>query len=187
MNIESLIIELSNDPFNPKLNFDVAVEYERLNQTASAVSFYLRCAEYGKDTASVYVYTSLLKLAKCFDDQNDRQATVTNCLLQAIAYQPNRPEGYFLMARFYERSGNWQECYTYACIGLMQYKLPALPADVEYKGEYCLRFEKAVSAYWIGRKDESLKLFRELSYESIAPEYEMSVKSNLERLSNAFI
>jgi len=182
MIIENLIVDLSNDPFNPELNFNVAVEYERLNQTASAVSFYLRCAEYGKDTASDYVYASLLKLAKCFENQNDRQHTVSNCLLQAIAYLPHRREGYFLMSRFHERLGNWQECYTFAQIGLRQYELPALPTFVEYYGEYCLRFEVAVSAYWIGRNDESLKLFRELSYESIAPEYENAVKSNLERI-----
>ena len=46
MKIEDLVIELSKDPFNPVLNFEVAVEYERQNQTASAVSFYLRTAEY---------------------------------------------------------------------------------------------------------------------------------------------
>jgi len=184
MIIENLIVDLSNDPFNPRLNFDVAVEYERLNQTASAVSFYLRCAEYGKDTASDYVYASLLKLAKCFDDQNDRQHTVSNCLLQAIAYLPHRREGYFLMSRFHERLGNWQECYTFAQIGLRQHKMPDLPAFVEYYDEYCLRFEVAVSAYWIGRKDESLKLFRELANEMISYEYEIAVKSNLERIAN---
>jgi len=183
--IENLIVDLSHDPFNPELNFKVAVEYERLNQTASAVSFYLRCAEYGKDSHPSHAYTSLLKLAKCFNDQNDRAYTVSNCILQAIAYLPYRREAYFLMSRFYERSGNWQECYTFAQIGLHLGELPPLPASVEYLGEYCLEFEVAVSLYWIGRKDESLKLFRKLSYESISPEYENAVKSNLERIGNA--
>jgi len=40
MKIEDLVVELSKDPFNPVLNFDVAVEYEKQNQTASAVTFY---------------------------------------------------------------------------------------------------------------------------------------------------
>ena len=51
--IENLIVDLSHDPFNPVLNFDVAVEYEKSNQIASAVSFYLRCAEYGKTIKSL--------------------------------------------------------------------------------------------------------------------------------------
>ena len=39
MKIEQLVADLSKDPFNSSLNFAVAVEYERINQTASAVSF----------------------------------------------------------------------------------------------------------------------------------------------------
>ena len=180
--IENLIVDLSHDPFNPVLNFDVAVEYEKSNQIASAVSFYLRCAEYGKDTHAEYVYASLLKLAKCFEEQNDRLTTVSNCLLQAIAYDPYRPEGYFLLARFHERAGNWQECYTYACIGQSAVAVNKLPVDVDYPGDYCLEFEKGVSAYWIGRKQESIGIMRKLSYESIAEEYANAVKSNLARI-----
>ena len=185
MNLENLIVDLSHNPFNPVLNFNVAVEYERLNQIGSAVSFYLRCAEYGTESNPDYVYASLLKLAKCFDDQNDRVNTVSNCLLQAIAYLPYRQEGYFLLSRFYERAGQWQECYTHAQIGLRQNKMPSLPIDVEFHGDYCLRFEIAVSAYWLGRSKESKRIFTELSYESIAPEYENAVKFNLKKIADA--
>jgi len=38
-----------------------------------------------------------------------------------------------------------------------------LPIDVGYPGQYGLIFEKAVSAWWVGRKDESLNLFTDLS------------------------
>ena len=115
--ISELIADLSGAPFDPQKNFDTAVEYERLGQTASAVSFYLRTVEYGGEQ-SLLVYASLLKLAKCFEHQTGRDYTVTNSLLQAIAYMPERAEGHFLMARWHERKGNWQECYTYACVGL---------------------------------------------------------------------
>ena len=180
--LEDLISDLSHYPFHPILNFDVAVEYEKSNQIASAISFYLRCAEYGKYTHPQYVYASLLKLAKCFEDQNDRLTTVSNCLLQAIAYQPTRAEGYFLLSRFHERAGNWQECYTFACLGLSAINSDDLPVDVDYKGSYCLEFEKGVSAFWIGRKQESVDIMRKLSYESIAEEYANAVKSNLARI-----
>jgi hypothetical protein len=184
MKIEELVIELSKDPFNPTLNFDVAVEYERQNQTASAVSFYLRTAEYGIESHPSLVYTSLLKVAHCFDDQNDRQATVSNCLLQAVAYLPYRPEGYFLLAQFHERLGQWQECYTWANIGLHNQLNSPLPVYVGYEGQYVLLFEKAVSAWWIGRKEESLKLLHKLETMKLTPEYEFAVKSNLGRLTH---
>jgi len=185
MRIEELVVELSNDPFNPKKNFDVAVEYERLNQTASAVSFYLRTAEYGGDEDSLLIYTSLLKMASCFDDQHDRVHTVSNCLLQAITVLPNRPEAYFLLSQFHERKGDWQECYTWAVVGLSHKENDAipLPAPVGYVGPYCLEFEKAVSSWWIGRKDETNKLLTELSsLEYMTDEYKNAVKHNRERV-----
>jgi hypothetical protein len=187
MRIEQLVVELSKDPFNPTLNFDVAVEYEKQNQTASAVSFYLRTAEYGHETHPSLVYASLLKAAHCFDDQNDRQATVSNCLLQAVAYLPYRPEGYFLLAQFHERLTQWQECYTWASIGLHQHLHSPLPVHVGYEGQYVLLFEKAVSAWWIGRKDESLELLHKLTAMELTHDYEVAVKSNLGRLTHVAI
>lgn len=190
MLIEQIIVELSTDPFNPKLNFAAAVEYEKLNQTASAVSFYLRAAEYGVDTDQLIVYTSLLKMAHCFRDQNDRNHTVSNSILQAIAYIPTRPEAYFLMSQFHEQFKNWQEAYTWAQMGLEYVSRDSvpLPANVGYVGPYGFIYEKAISGYWLGRKNESIKLLKELmELKYMLPEYEASVKSNLERIGNVVL
>ena len=119
--IEDLVVKLSHDPHNPELNFACAVEYERLNQTASAVSFYLRCAEYGYESHKLLTYNSLLRMARCFEDQTDRQYTVSNCILQAMTVLPERPEAYFMLSQFHEKSQAWQECYTYAELGLTKH------------------------------------------------------------------
>lgn len=185
MAIEDLIHNLSKDPFDPLMNFWVAEEYHQNNQSASAVSFYLRCAEYGHHSYPDYVYASLLKLALCFNDQKDRNHTVTNAVLQAIAYRPSRQEAYFLLSQFHERAGNWQECYTFAVLGLWQPDRPALPTDVGYHGRFCLTFERAVSAYWIGRKDESIDLFHALNKQDLPPDYRQAVLANMERLNVA--
>jgi len=182
MTLESLVVDLSHDPFNPELNFQVAQAYDKEKQTASAVSFYLRTAEYGKDSHPSLVYVSLLKLAKCFEEQNDRLHTVSNCILQAVSYLPYRPEAYFWMARFHERQQNWQECYTWARMGSNQAINTPLPDDVDYHGTYCLMFERAVSAWWIGRKDESVSTFQRLLEMDIAPEYRQAVEDNLARI-----
>jgi hypothetical protein len=185
MKIEELVVELSKDPFNAELNFKCAVEYERINQTASAVSFYLRTAEYGE---GVLVYNSILKLARCFEDQKDRVHTVTNCIFQALAYDDSYPDGWFMLAQFHERQGNWQESYTYAQIGLGRTPLAEeLPANVGYYGPYCLEFEKAVSAWWVGRKDESVELLLKLSKEDITEEYKNAVIANMKGLGIASI
>jgi len=186
MSINSLIESVSHDILNPFHNFEIAKEYERLNQTASAVSFYLRAAEYGVDNPAArdVVYASLLRMSICFEDQKDRSWTVSNCLLQALEFAPERPEAYFLYARFHERSQNWQECYTFASMGLqLALQVEPLPVDVEYPGIYGLEFEKAVSAWWIGRKDESQEIFeRLLADSSVSDTYVGAIKYNMERL-----
>lgn len=171
------MLELSHDPFNPALNFKVAEDYLSQNQIASAVSFYLRTAEYGRFTHPSLVYASLLRLARCFNEQNDRLYTVSNCILQAIAYLPYRPEGYFWMARFHEKLGNWQECYTFAEIGLHQQTIDS-DIDLEFN-DYCLHFLKAVSGWWIGRAEESKLLMQQLSEKDLSPEYKEAVEKNL--------
>lgn len=161
--IEEMVVQNSSDPLNPKSNLLIGFEYDELGQTAAAVAFYLRAAEYGYELDTTTAYTALLRISLCMDKQTDRKHTSKNSLLQAIAFEPFRPEAYFLLARYYERTQNWQECYTNASIGQsMAVALPRLPLDVEYPGVYGFEFEKAVSGWWIGRRDESKHLFEKL-------------------------
>lgn len=184
--LPNLIHRLSQDPFNYLLNFDVAKKYLELNQTASAVSFFLRCAEYGEDKigAGEHVYYSLLAIAKCFDTQSGREHSVTNTLLQALAFDDSKPDAYFYLSQYYERAGQWQECYTFAKMGMgwsfADYK-PLL--DLGYYGEAYLEFQMAIAAWWIGRKDESLTKLTELSKLDLHPSYQQAVKDNLEKLN----
>lgn len=186
--IEEIVVKLSTDPFNPQLNFEAGLEYEALNQSASAVSFYLRCAEYGTEENAGIIYASLLRIADCLARQSDRKHSMTGALLHALGYWPERPEAYFLMSQYFERTQQWQEAYSWACMGLSVAKrLPeytkALPADVGYYGTYCLLFEKAVSAWWIGRKDEARAIFHDLlNNYTMAPEYVNSSLDNLKRI-----
>ena len=184
--INDLITKLSNDPFNPVLSTVIAHEYHKINQTASAVSFYLRTAEYGYYSHPEYVYSSLLRSSECFDGQTGRTNTVLNLILKAIAYQPARPEAWFMLSRYYERNQKWQEAYTAAEVGLLfaDTELSTLPVSLPYLGKYVLNFEKAVSAWWVGRKDESLTLFKELLTQDISPAYRASVESNLAKLES---
>jgi hypothetical protein len=185
MKINELIESACHDMFNPELNLEIAKEYERIGQTASAVSFYLRAAEYGYGKGAI-PYAALLRASICFEDQKDRNITVSNVILQAIAYMPERPEGYFLMSRFHERSANWQECYTWAELGLsIAHEFEPLQVDVEYVNEHSLTFEKAVSAWWIGRRDESINLFNYLLKQDIPNDYRKAITSNLEKINVA--
>ena len=184
--VNSLIISLANDPFNPVLSLNIATEYENIGQTASAVSFYLRTAEYGYYSHPEHVYASLLKSAHCFSSQKNRENTVVNLYLKAIAYIPSRPEAWFLLSRWYERNQKWQESYSMAEVGLSfgHLKSGPLPVWVDYPGEYGLRFEKAVSGWWVGRKDESINLMRDLLKENIHQVYRSAIHNNLRTIDD---
>lgn len=185
--ISELVAELASSPTDPELNFKLGLVYEEMQQPATAVSFFLRAAEYGVDAKSKkVVYTSLLKMSECFTKQGGRVHSVTNALQQAIAYWPERPEGYFLLSRFYELAGNWQECYTWASVGSSyapEAEDDSLPVYTGYDGKYCLEFQKAVSSWWIGRKDESKDMLMELvkGY-SLNETYRDAVVKNLKRM-----
>lgn len=182
--IERLIVDASTDPLNPGKNLAIAIEYENLGQSASAVGFYLRAAEYGYKSDPLVAYSSLLRISICIEGQKNRSLTVSNVLLQAIAYMPGRPEAYLLMSKFYEKTGNWQESYTFAVLGLgWTRQLFELPVDVGYPGYYALEFQQGVSAWWVGRKDESLKMLQELSENKfVNKEYSVAIASNLAKL-----
>lgn len=185
--IAHLINDLSRNPFDPHLNFAVAQKYLELNQTASAVSFFLRCAEYGEDKpeCELYVYNSLLAIAKCFDTQKGREYSVANTLLQAITFCEYRPEAYFFLSNYYERASQWQESYTFATLGknMVNERLEPLPLPLDYVAPYCLDFQMAIAGWWIGRKNEALEIFNNLSKQTLHPVYENSVKYNLEKLN----
>jgi len=181
--IEKLIENASHDMFNPQNNFNIAKEYEKIGQTAAAMSFYLRAAEYGFDSNPILTYSSLIRISYCVADQNGREHTVENALLQAIQHIPARPEAYYVLSRNYEKLQKWQQCYTFAEIGLLHIsKMEPLPIDVEYYGSYCLEFQKAVAGWWLGRKDESKHIFEKLMKENIPEHYKSSIKYNLERI-----
>ena len=183
MSLDLIVSKFAEDPFDPQLNFNCAVEYDRLDQTASAISFYLRTAEYG---VGVLVYNSLLKIAQCFDSQGQRTTTVKNSILQALSYMPERPEAYFLLSQYHERQGNWQECYTFAEMGLAVAEFDALPASIGYHGKYCLEFEKGVAAWWIGQQEESKAVLSALyANKEIDEEYLVAIRKNLEHIGVA--
>ena len=181
--IEELIELASSDMLNPEHNFKIAREYELIGQTAAAMSFYLRTAEYGYDTHPNLVYASLIRMSYCIEDQSNREHTLKNALFQAIQYLPKRPEAYFILSRYYEKSQKWQQCYLFAELGLLHTsRIEPLPVDVEYYGKYCLEFEKGVAAWWLGRRNESKDIFEKLLKQDIPEQYKTSISENLKKL-----
>jgi len=151
------------DTENPELNYSLARLYYGANQTAAALSFFLRAAERTSDKN--LAYECLLMIGHCFEKPKNRTNSVRGAFYQAMMLLPNRPEAYFLLARTHEKSQSYVSGYTTAEVGLQfaDFTLPPLRGDVEYVGKYGLIFEKAVCAWWWGKSAESRKLFHTLA------------------------
>ena len=183
--LNKAIAAYAKDTENPKISYEVALIYDSLSQTAAAISFFLRCAE--RTTDNNLAYECLLRIALCFERQGGRNNTVRGILQQALVLLPRRPEAYFLLARFHERTGDHVNGYTYAELGLQfadDNQIPLLNS-VEYPGKYGLIFEKSVSAWWWGRPTECRKLLHRLKSEYKMDENHVeAVNRNIARIGN---
>ena len=174
-------------PDDPENNFSLGCYYEDIGQTATALSYYLRCAERSDDT--VLQYECLLRGSICFSKQGTRSFTVKGLLQHAISILPKRPEAYYLLSRFYEkeeRDGHWIDGYMIASIGekICEYNSSPLRTYVDYPGDFAILYQKAVVSWWCGLCDESRVLFKEL-YENYELDevHKKSVIENLKKLN----
>jgi hypothetical protein len=171
-------------PNSPEINFYLGVYYNSIGQTASAISYYLRAAERSSD--DLLKYESLIKASICFESQGCRNNSVQGMLQHSVALMPKRPEGYFYLSRFYEKTHNWFNSYLMASIGeKVSCKNPSrLRENLDYPGFYGIIFEKAVSSWHSGLCSESRDIFKYLSvYEPLNSIYKNSVVANLKNLN----
>jgi hypothetical protein len=162
MSLQQRLHEYITNPNDSDANFNLAHEYEKIGQTGSALSWYLRSAEKAEGD-DLKQYECLLHCALCLERQKTRDDSTKVLLLKAIALLPQRPEAYFLVARLHERGKIWQDSYTMAELGLQfaDFTLAPLP-NVEYPGKYGILFEKGVAAWWIAFCDESREIMVDL-------------------------
>jgi tetratricopeptide (TPR) repeat protein len=181
MTLEYWLHKYIDTPKDQNINFNLGWQYEQHGQLASACSFYLRSIEYGND--DTLRYEAMLRMSLCFEQQGNRVFTIKGILLRAISLQPTRPEAYFLLARIYERSRDWQESYTMSILGQrLETTSTPLRTDVEYPGVLGFKFEQAVTAWWIGLWNESISLFKELENEDMPEMYKTAIQNNLNTL-----
>ena len=185
--INELINIFVLDPENPENNFNLALYYDNIGQTASALSYYLRCAERTDD--DLLKYECLIRGSTCFDKQGTRNFTVKGMLQHAISVLPNRPESYYLLSRFYERDekdGHWVDSYMIASIGekLCDFNCPPLRTQVDYPGDYAILYQKAIASWWCGICEDSRDLFMNLleNYD-IREDFRQNVIDNLSRMN----
>ena len=183
--LQNAVYEYVKDTENAVLNYNVAREYHKINQTASAVTYYLRAAERTEDND--LGYECLVQMGICFETQGKRGHSVRNCYLHAISLCPSRPEAYFLLGKQYEQSKWYNLQYTLIQVALSysdkQHK--PLLSDVGYPGHYGLLFDKAISGWGWGKHKESEAILRDLHenyWEKMTDEFKLGVQNNFNNL-----
>ena len=183
--IKELLDKYIRHPENPENNYNLGVFYEDIGQTASALSYYLRAAERTKN--EFLQYECIIRSAMCFDKQGCRNFTVKGLLQHAIALQPTKPEGYYLLSKYYEKEnkdGSWHDCYMISSIG-NKVAIDSVPlrTSIDYPGKYALLFQKGLSAWWCGLNEESKNIFLYLyTCKNINSSIRASVENNLKYL-----
>ena len=163
--LQQLLNAYIMNPQDVENNFALGFYYDTIGQTASALSYYLRCAERTPD--DLLKYECLIRSSMCFDKQGTRGFTVKGLLQHAISILPKRPEAYYLLSRFFERDtrdGHWNDGYMIASIGqkVCDFNSSPLRTNVDYPGEYAILYQKAVISWWCGLCNESKNLFQDL-------------------------
>ena len=177
--------QLIMDPFNADNNFELAEFYFNQGHTASALSLYLRAAEYGKFEPAIY--ESLLMVAKCLAIQGRRGTTEKGLWLNALSFAPERPEAYLFLSEWAEARQQYHDAYNYAVTGIIfQANAETMSSTVGYEGTYQLYFQKAVTAWWIGRSQESRDEFIKLVNRGteLSDRYQKMVQSNITSLGS---
>lgn len=180
MNNESLINYINN-PTQDFAIFDLAIEYEKIQQYSSAASFFLKAAEITsyKNTR----YESLVRTATCLQKLSHRDATCEHLLKQAISLCPTYGLAYFIITQIYESKQDWSSVYLYSCLGINFCDDSSTKFKTDFEYQYCyLFFQKAAAAWWIGKPDEARAGYRFILNnfsERLNDSYKKLLESNL--------
>ena len=160
--LKSKVIEFVNNPYDLKINLDLGYLYEQKEQYASAISHYMRGAEYGLDNScdnkSILISECLYRAAEVFQKLGSRIHSTKALILHAISNTPELPQLYLFLTKIHEQQKEWNECNTTASIGLSlieNYRQFTYDDKVYSDILNELLFQKAISNYYIGRVNKA--------------------------------
>lgn len=156
---------LVDNPEDPDILFQLAVEYFKLNQYAAASTFYHKCAE--RTNNPDIEYECILFISFCMQRQGKRNFSVKTLLDKAIALDPYRPEAYFFLAKHLEtcsHDNKFLEAYKQCTLGaaFSTNNTSKLIQKTEYKGISHLLFQQAYYAASSGLFEKAKEIFADL-------------------------
>lgn len=182
-----LLQNMIYDTYDEVKNILLAEQYFSQQQYASALTFFLKVCDNSKNND--IIYECLIKIAKCFGRLGRRPASEETAFLNAVNFQPHRPEAYLALSNYYTYYGKWTEAYNFATIGYSnRVNKKVTITNIEYKGDYIFLYILALSSNKLGRIEESRKRFLELAEKhsgELVGSYKETTKQAVAILGNA--
>lgn len=148
--LETALRNFALDCDNSDLNYKLGIEYENIGQTAAAMSYLLRAAE--RTSNLLLRYECLIRIGNCFDRQQNRAYTVKSMYRLAISILPDRPEAYYMLAKYLAYEQNYSECYLFCDLALFHCKGKEYEdINVGYPGIWGIYYQYAVASWWHGK------------------------------------
>lgn len=180
-----------SDSEDTQANYELGLVYFQEGHFASAMSFFLRCAEIenlNHKPNKTLVYTALILVAECLGGIGRRRASQRTAILNAIAYMPHRYEAHYILSQWYELEHDYFNCFASANTSLALYKNDSSKiAEFLTIEEYKIKFQIGYCAWWVGKFELSRKTFFDISNEygmSMDARYRTLVQNNITRLGS---
>jgi hypothetical protein len=174
-----LLNDVVLDYSNPQKIYNLACEYDRLEQGSAAFSFYLRAADMAdsNDEGGRWLqYKCLILSAFIYDRNPGRDHSTVGLLKLAIETMPERPEAYYFISKFYQRKHEWRDSMMYSKIGVECANHKDMDGDLNYPGIEALKLLYARAKWKTDGRDASKNLAFDLKYKhTLTPEIDAEV------------
>jgi hypothetical protein len=174
-----LLNDVVLDYSNPQKLYDLACEYDRLEQGAAAFGFYLRAADMAdeeNDYERWIQYKCMILSSFIYDRNRGRDQTVIGLLKIAIETMPKRPEAYYYLSKFLQYKNEWRDSMVYAKMGIENTSYNEIDEDLNFPGMEALKLVYARAKWKTDGRDKSKNLAFDLKYKHIlTPEIDAEV------------
>lgn len=185
--LQQLLEDHILDGKNPQKCYDLAKEYDKLEQGAMAVSLYLKAADLSSSEFNddkELQYKCMIGIGRCYDRQRDRGFTVEGAFLDAAALIPDRPEAHYHLCKHYESKSLWKHCLFHAENALNTELPNTLEENCElgFPGYEYLLYYQALATWYISGQQNGKQLFFSLKYRH---KLKPGLKEKVDRIMNS--
>lgn len=177
MTLNKLLVDYTLDNKNTQKMYDLACEYDRLEQGAAAACFFLRAADH-ENYDSILQYKALIRTGLVYQREGRRGITSMGLYQNAIQLIPSRPEAYYFLAKHYESNDDWRMVLLNSSTGLAMAKEDDPDIGIGYPGINALKIIYAKARWKNAGVEDGKELLFNLKFKESLTDSEYNEVSN---------